>query len=218
MSLRTSRRPRLREGRWPERHDARFDLASAFPEVSPDGLTYCFTLRQGITYSAGYSVRPQDFRYGLERALALSGDAANLFGAIRGADGCDVETATCDLEDGIETSDGSVTYHLARPGADLPLKLALPFAYPVPESVPFEDPGVGSGARDRAVSDRERERADDRARAERRVRSVVGAAQPDGFVDRVTWIVGVTPAQAFEQLGDNFDWFNDPRRPTSSTR
>ena len=48
------------------------DLASAFPEISPDGLMYTFPLREGIRYSTGEPVRPEDFRYGLERALALS--------------------------------------------------------------------------------------------------------------------------------------------------
>ena len=48
------------------------DLASALPQVSEDGLTYRFPLREGIRYSTGDLVRPEDFRHGLERAISLS--------------------------------------------------------------------------------------------------------------------------------------------------
>jgi YVTN family beta-propeller protein len=43
------------------------DLASALPEISTDRLTYRFPLRQGISYSTGEPVRPEDFRYAVER-------------------------------------------------------------------------------------------------------------------------------------------------------
>ena len=51
------------------------DLASALPEVSADGLTYRFPLREGIRYSTGDPVRPEDFRRAIERALVLHGAA-----------------------------------------------------------------------------------------------------------------------------------------------
>ena len=41
------------------------DLASALPDVSADGLTYRFPLREGIRYSTDEPVLPEDFRYGL---------------------------------------------------------------------------------------------------------------------------------------------------------
>ena len=47
------------------------DLASALPDVSADGLTYRFPLRDGIRYSTGEPVRPEDFRHGIERTLVL---------------------------------------------------------------------------------------------------------------------------------------------------
>ena len=45
------------------------DLASALPEMSTDGLTYRFPLREGIVYSTGEPVRPEDFRHALERSV-----------------------------------------------------------------------------------------------------------------------------------------------------
>ena len=49
------------------------DLASALPDVSADGLTYRFPLREGIRYSNGEPLRPEDFRRGIERSLGLHG-------------------------------------------------------------------------------------------------------------------------------------------------
>jgi YVTN family beta-propeller protein len=43
------------------------DLAAAFPQVSPDGLSYRFPLRDGLVYSNGEPIAPDDFRRGLER-------------------------------------------------------------------------------------------------------------------------------------------------------
>ncbi|HZB02162.1 MAG TPA: ABC transporter substrate-binding protein [Actinomycetota bacterium] len=187
------------------------DLATALPEVSPDGKTYRFTLREGIRYSNGEPVLPEDFRHGLERTLMLSPDIGlAFFGAIRGAARCDGGAATCDLSEGVETGDGSVTYHLTGPDADLPFKLALPFAYPLPASVPFEDqrldPVPATGPYLVASANAEKIEL---GRNES-FRQWSGAAQPDGFVDRVTWNVGVDPGSAFGQLDDSLDWLDDP--------
>lgn len=38
--------------------------------VSPNGLTYCFTLRQGLAWSNGEAVTANDFAFGLTRALS----------------------------------------------------------------------------------------------------------------------------------------------------
>ena len=64
------------------------DLATSLPQVSQDGLTYRFPLRQGATYSTGEPVRPEDFRHGLERTLVLNGDAAEFYTSIKGATAC----------------------------------------------------------------------------------------------------------------------------------
>jgi YVTN family beta-propeller protein len=106
------------------------DLASALPQVSPDGLTYRFPLLGGIRYSTGDPVRPDDFRRGLERSISLEPAAAGLFAAIEGAEACGQEPASCDLSDSIVVDSEAVTFHLARPDADLPFKLALSFASP----------------------------------------------------------------------------------------
>jgi YVTN family beta-propeller protein len=175
------------------------DLASALPQVSADGLTYRFPLREGIQYSTGEPVRPEDFRHGLERAIALSPDAAFHFSAIAGADACAEDPAACDLKDSIVTDREAVTFHLSRADPDLPFRLAMPFAFPVPAATPLEDqglnpvPATGPYMVDEAT-----------AEGIELVRNPhfeewSGAAQPDGFVDAISWRFE-DPSSAFERL------------------
>jgi peptide/nickel transport system substrate-binding protein len=116
------------------------DLATALPEISEDGLTYRFAVRDDVAYSNGDPVRPEDFRRALERSIALS-DAFYYFKAIVGVDECRAQLEACDLSEGIEVGDDSVTFHLAVPDGDLLFKLALPFAFAVPADTPIEDVG-----------------------------------------------------------------------------
>src|SRR6185369_10422014 len=88
------------------------DLATAMPEVSDDGLTYRFALRDGMRYSTGDPIAPEDFRRGLERSIALSVDASGLFAAIDGAADCHRAREACDLSDAILVQDGSLTIRL----------------------------------------------------------------------------------------------------------
>jgi peptide/nickel transport system substrate-binding protein len=190
------------------------DLAAALPEVSSDGLSYRFELRPGIRYSTGALVQPQDFRTGLERAGALSPDAASIFGSIAGMKACHHDPATCDLSDDIVVDDGSVTFHLARPDPDLPFKLALPFADPVPSGTPVEDQRWNAVP---ATGPYLVERADDTGLV--LVRNPAfevwsPAVQPDGFVDRIEWTYGVDQDAAAEQLSSGaLDWAADGLTP-----
>jgi peptide/nickel transport system substrate-binding protein len=174
------------------------DLASALPEVSADGLTYRFPLRQGIEYSTGEPVRPEDFRRAIERALALHG-AGELLSAIRGARECVDSSGSCDLREGIVVDEESVTFRLASPDPELPFKLAMPFAFPVPADTPAEnqrwDPLPATGPY--VVEEARRDRIE-------LVRNPAfeewsAAAQPDGFVDRISWRFG-QGVDGFEQL------------------
>jgi len=44
------------------------DLAVSW-SISPDGCTYTFLLKQGVTFSTGREVRAEDFQYSFERVL-----------------------------------------------------------------------------------------------------------------------------------------------------
>ncbi|MGZ8623927.1 MAG: ABC transporter substrate-binding protein, partial [Actinomycetota bacterium] len=177
------------------------DLASTLPEASPDGLTYRFPLREGIRrYSTGEPVRPEDFRYGLERSVALDRSLAGLYGAIVGVKACDLDPSTCDLSGGIVVDGRSVTFHLARPDPDLPFKLALPGAFPVPATVPVQDQGqtpipatgpymvadAGAGHIELVRNEQFHEWAP--------------AAQPAGYVDAISWRFNEKLASAVDRL------------------
>jgi peptide/nickel transport system substrate-binding protein len=186
------------------------DLATALPEVSSDGLTYRFTLRQGIRYSTGEMVRPEDVRHALERSISLSVDFAALFGAIDGAKACHADPATCDLADSIVIDEDTVTFRLARPDPDFPYKLAFPAAYPVPSGTEMADRGwdpvPATGPYMIAhVDSRNMELVRNPAFREWSV-----AAQPDGFVDVIRWRFGVDVDRAFDQLErGQIDWMTD---------
>ena len=183
------------------------DLASTLPEVSADGRTYRFPLREGIRYSTGAPVRPVDFRRGLERAIALSEYAAGIFGAIDGADTCARRKARCDLSGSVVTDPEAVTLRLARPDPDLPFKLALPFAFPVPVTTPMKDqrrkPIAATGPYVVTKADAETIELARNDSFQEWSRS----AQPVGFVDAILWRFGESPAIAFDRLdAGKLDW------------
>jgi YVTN family beta-propeller protein len=176
------------------------DLASSLPEVSEDGLSYRFSFRDGIRYSTGDPVRPEDVRHGLERAIALSGDAAGLLGAIDGAKACHQEPSTCDLSDSIVVDDESVTIRLARPDGDLPFKLALPFAAAVPTTIPVEDQGLDPVPATGPYMIAEAYSGGIELVRNPEFREWSGAAQPDGFVDAISWRFNEGRKSAFDRL------------------
>ena len=110
------------------------DLATAIPQPTDGGLTYTFTLRDGIRYSNGATLRPDDIRRGIERTMR-SGNPylANQYAGIVGAARC--RPRACELRHGIVTDREarSVTFHLTRPDPDFLYKLAFAMASAVPE-------------------------------------------------------------------------------------
>ena len=119
------------------------DLAGSMPVVSPDGKTYTFHLREGITYSDGSPVMAKDFRRAIERVLSVvepdgsTAPGVPYMSGILGADQCR-PGHECNLSDGIETDDAArtVTFHLTKPQPDFLYALALPFAVAVPADTP----------------------------------------------------------------------------------
>jgi len=60
------------------------DLATAFPEISTDGLTYTFHLKAGAHFSNGDPITADDVIYSWNRAAAKQGEYASLFSPVRG--------------------------------------------------------------------------------------------------------------------------------------
>jgi peptide/nickel transport system substrate-binding protein len=92
-------------------------LAVDFPEVSEDGLTYTFTLRDDAAYPDGTAVTGDDVVRSVKRALALQGDPFGLISVI-----ADV------------TAEGNVVTFTLSEAFDLfPVITALPPTFPVQE-------------------------------------------------------------------------------------
>lgn len=186
------------------------DLAASLPTVSPDGLTYRFPLREGIRWSTGDPVRPEDFRYGLERAIGISADAAGLLGAIDGARACRHAGADCDLSESVVVGDASIMIQLERPDPDLPFKLAMPFAYPLPSTVPPEDQGLEPLPATGPYMLRDASEEGVELVRNPEFEQWSGAAQPDGFVDAISWTFGVRPEAALDGVtAGTVDWTPD---------
>ena len=166
------------------------DLATSRPEPTDGGRTYFFQLREGIRYSNGDVVRATDFRHAIERVFELESDGAGFFTGLAGAEACARRPRTCDLSKGIVANDssGTITFNLTKPDPDFLYKLALPFAHPVPRSVPDVElpaagvPGTGPYMLEAPQSETELVL----------VRNPYfdtwsKAAQPDGNVERMEW-------------------------------
>ncbi|WP_275786273.1 ABC transporter substrate-binding protein [Pararhizobium gei] len=126
-------------------------LAESF-EVAPDGLTYTFKLRKGVTFSNGREVVASDVKYSIERAVnpKTQGPGAGFFGAIKGFD--TLSGGTSETLEGIETpDDATVIFRLSRPDATFLHVLAINFASVVPKEAveaaagDFGKNPVGSG-------------------------------------------------------------------------
>jgi peptide/nickel transport system substrate-binding protein len=178
------------------------DLATALPTRTEGGLTYTFRLRRRIRYSNGEVVAPADFLRAFERGWPLDPTFHQYYyGGLVGAEACG--RRTCDLAEGIVTdaSEGTITFHLRKPDPEFVYKLTLPFAFPVPPSVPHEEqvaagvPGTGPYMLESPMTD---EGLTLVRNPNFRVWS--SAARPDGYVDRIEWPFRVNPKEQIEAV------------------
>jgi len=191
------------------------DLAEAMPEVSADGLSYRFKLRQGIRFSNGKALTVDDVKASLQRIFkVLSPTSGSFYNGIVGADKCLQTPASCTLEGGVvaDAKTGSVTINLTQPDAEFLYKLAVPHAAILPADTPVQDmgntpiPGTGSYAFD----------SYDPNASLILVRNPYfqewsRQAQPKGYPDRVEYRFGGTEESAVNAvLNGQADWFYEP--------
>jgi YVTN family beta-propeller protein len=171
------------------------DLATTVPAPTDGGKAYTFTLRPGIPYSTGKVVAPSDFREAFERGFRLNPDDVGYFyGGLVGGDACNEEPDTCDLSDGIVTDNatGTITFNLVEPDPEFLYKLTMPFAYPVPPSVPDDEqrtqgvPGTGPYMLDGPMTT---EAVALKRNPQFHVWSK--AARPDGYADHIEWTFNI---------------------------
>lgn len=101
--------------------------------VSDDGLVYTFRLREGVKFSNGREVTPEDVRYSFERMFKpeTASPTSYMFSAIVGVE--EFVAGTAEHISGIEiVDDSTVTFTLAFPVWSLIQRFALPPGFIVP--------------------------------------------------------------------------------------
>jgi peptide/nickel transport system substrate-binding protein len=115
------------------------DLAADMPEISDDGLTYTFTLKDGIMFGPPVSreITSQDFKYAFDR---LANPKIGSFGyplyyeVIEGFK--EVEDGKAKSVSGIETPDDkTIVFHLTKPAGDFLYRVSMAATGPIPAEV-----------------------------------------------------------------------------------
>jgi ABC-type transport system substrate-binding protein len=120
------------------------EIAQALPTVSPDGLTYTFTLRDDFMFSSGVPVAPAHFKYALERLLTprMASPGQTFFAGIVGA--ADMIAGRAPTLSGVTVDGNTLRITLVRPAGDFLARLAMPFACPLPLDVPINPDGISA--------------------------------------------------------------------------
>jgi peptide/nickel transport system substrate-binding protein len=113
------------------------DLATDLPELSEDGLTYTFTIREGLMFGPPFEDEPitaDSFINAMEREADPEVGAGYPFyySVIEGFD--DYAAGEADTISGMTAVDDStLEITLARPAGDFPYRMMMPAAAPIPE-------------------------------------------------------------------------------------
>ncbi|HKS98272.1 MAG TPA: ABC transporter substrate-binding protein [Rugosimonospora sp.] len=115
------------------------DLASS-QDISADGLTYTYKLKDGIKFEDGTPITSKDVKYGIERVFAqdvLPGGPTYLPGVLDEGQKYpgpykDTDPNKLGLKSVTTPDDKTIVFKLATPDADFPYLLAMGGASPVP--------------------------------------------------------------------------------------
>jgi ABC-type transport system substrate-binding protein len=120
-------------------------VAEALPQVSADGLTYTFKIRQGVKFHNGRELTADDVAYTMTRVLDpdTGSPGAGFYVGIQGAQAF-MEGAAASVE-GIKVLDANtIEFTLTSPDVTFLNKMALNFAFIVPkEAVETEGENFG---------------------------------------------------------------------------
>lgn len=110
------------------------DLATDTGRVSQDGLTWTYTLQEGLLFEDGTPITAADVKYGLERSFApsLAGGLTYHKTLLAGTEGYTGPYEGAHLDSTEVPDERTIIFHLARPFGDWPWIVAQPAFAPVP--------------------------------------------------------------------------------------
>jgi peptide/nickel transport system substrate-binding protein len=125
-------------------------VATALPTVSSNGLTYHVTLRKGLKYSDGTPVLASDFKFAVERSIALGWGGDSFFTQyIKGATAYQAKKATSISGIVADNATGAITITLTQPYGAFDNVIAFEQAAPIPANTPMKvesaTPPIGDG-------------------------------------------------------------------------
>ncbi len=122
------------------------EVAESMPDVSADGRTYTFRIRDGFRFSppSEEPVTAETFRYSIERALSpnlgTGTPGPRLIDDIEGVE--DFRAGRSEHISGLVTAGDTLTITLTEPSGDFLQRLAAPYFCPVPTDTPILAGGV----------------------------------------------------------------------------
>jgi len=118
------------------------DVATSW-DISADGLTWTFHLKQGTKFHNGREVVAADFKYGMERLTdpANKSNYQTLLSMVKGYDEMTAGTAK-ELSGVVATDNSTLTVTLNAPFADFAMIVAMVQCSPVPKEEVTKDPAA----------------------------------------------------------------------------
>jgi peptide/nickel transport system substrate-binding protein len=116
-------------------------LAQSLPVVNKAGTDFKFTLRKGLKYSNGETVKASDFKNSIIRDFKLNSPGIGFYSNIVGIAACEANPTKCSDISGIIVDDkaGTVEIKLMAPQSDFEYILTTFFSALVPSSTPDKD-------------------------------------------------------------------------------
>jgi peptide/nickel transport system substrate-binding protein len=114
-------------------------LAESLPKITNGGKTYTLTLRRGLNYSDGTSVKAGDFKSTIERLFKISSPGSGFYEGIVGAEKF-AETKSGGIP-GIKTDEktGKIVINLVSPRGTFTNELGMLFAALLPPDTPAKN-------------------------------------------------------------------------------